>query len=486
MTTSTYIGQKGYTLLKSQCSREQEITIIKQLTVSPIVSVGIPIKYNVFMESNNKYYVPRFYGIKTFGEPIEYKIPPGDDIQLTFNGELMDMQKEAVRCYMDALHPINGGGGLLEIYCGGGKTCTALYICFKLKKKTLIIVHKEFLLNQWVERIQQFLPNAKIGKIQGKMINIDGCDIVIAMLQSISMKSYDIDLFKSFGLTIIDEVHHISSEVFSKALSKIVTKYMLGLSATMNRLDGTTYVFKMFLGEVVFKAIRSDNNPVSIRGIHYSHIDEDYNKVIVDYKGKIQFSSMISKLCLFKPRNDFIINLIIDMFNENPLQQIMVLSHNRNILEYIQTEIESRINVGFYVGGMKENELKKSESCQLVLATYSMAAEALDIKTLTTLIMATPKINVEQSIGRILRVKHNEPIVVDIIDNHKLFKNQWTKRKKYYITQKYNIFEVKYSNYSACYFKNVSSNKLIPGKNDSEEENDDIIFNKLLIPFTKH
>ena len=51
-------------------------------------------------------------------------------------------------------------------------------------------------------------------------------------------------MFECFGLTIVDECHHISSEVFSRSLSRIVTKYTLGLSATMNRKDGLTPVFK--------------------------------------------------------------------------------------------------------------------------------------------------------------------------------------------------------------------------------------------------
>ena len=68
-----------------------------------------------------------------------------------------------------------------------------------------------------------------------------------------------------------------------------------------------------------------------------------------------------------------------------------------------------------------------------------MASEGLDIKTLTTLIMATPKTDVCQSVGRILRVKHTTPIVIDIIDAHDLFKNQWQKRKSYYKKQNYRI-----------------------------------------------
>ena len=69
------------------------------------------------------------------------------------------------------------------------------------------------------------------------------------MLQSLSMKEYPEDQFSSFGLTLVDEVHHISAEVFVRALQNIVTMYTLGLSATMNRKDGLSKVFKLFLGD---------------------------------------------------------------------------------------------------------------------------------------------------------------------------------------------------------------------------------------------
>ena len=145
------------------------------------------------------------------------------------------------------------GGGLLELHTGYGKTVCGLKIIAELGVKTIIIIHKEFLLRQWIERIEQFLPDAKVGRIQGSKIDVEDKDIVIGMLQSLSMKDYDISLFNQFGLTIVDECHHIGAEVFSRALFKIVTKYTLGLSATMKRKDGLTKVIKMFLGEVVVK-----------------------------------------------------------------------------------------------------------------------------------------------------------------------------------------------------------------------------------------
>jgi superfamily II DNA or RNA helicase len=75
----------------------------------------------------------------------------------------------------------------------------------------------------------------------------------------------------------------------------------------------------------------------------------------------------------------------------------------------------------------------------VIIATYAMASEGLDIKTLTTLIMASPKTDVCQSVGRILRVKHSSPLVIDIIDPQDVFRAQWLKRQTYYIKQRYRI-----------------------------------------------
>jgi superfamily II DNA or RNA helicase len=455
---NTYLGQKGYTILKSDLSVTQQQYIKEQLLIKPSTP-GAPIaidkSFPVFRESDKKLYVPRYYGEQLFGKPTETKISEGDDIALDFQGSLRDMQVPVVKAYLDKVLPnevgARGGGGLLELPCGFGKTSIALYILCRLKKKALVIVHKEFLMNQWIERIQQFIPNAKIGKIQGQIIDIEGKDIVLGMLQSLSMKDYPASLFDSFGLTIIDEVHHISSEVFSCALFKLVTKYMLGLSATMERSDGTTRVFKMFLGDVVYKQERSKDEEVIVRGITYQTNDDEFNELELDFRGKPASSKMLSKICNYNRRSEFILKVLDDMIKENPKQQIMIIASYRNILNYFYEAINHKqiATVGFYVGGMKEAALKKTEEKQVVLATYSMAAEGLDIKTLTTLIMSTPMTKIEQSVGRILRQKHeNPPIVVDIIDTHANFQNQWAKRRRFFKTQNYKIIQTTSSTYT--------------------------------------
>jgi superfamily II DNA or RNA helicase len=449
---NTYLGQKGYTILKSELLPSHQQFIKEQLLIKPCTP-GAPIAidktYPVYRESDKKLYMPRYYGEQLFGPPKETKISEGDDISLEFQGTLRDYQKPVIEKYIQ--HVSNGGGGLLELFCGWGKTDSTLYIIGRLKKKTLIIVHKEFLMNQWIERINKYYPDAKIGKIQGQIIDIEGKDIVLGMLQSLSMKDYPASLFDSFGFTIIDEVHHISSEVFSCALFKLVTKYMLGLSATMERSDGTTKVFKMFLGEVVYKQERSKDEVVIVRGITYQTNDEEFNELELDFRGKPASSKMLSKICNYNRRSEFILKVVEDMFLENPKQQIMIIASYRNILAYFFEAINFKkfATVGYYVGGMKEAALKQTELKQVVLATYSMAAEGLDIKTLTTLVMSTPMTKIEQSVGRILRQKHEKPpIVVDIIDTHSNFQNQWAKRRRFFKAQNYKIIQTTSSTYS--------------------------------------
>ena len=106
--------------------------------------------------------------------------------------------------------------------------------------------------------------------------------------------------------------------------------------------------------------------------------------------------------------------IIVRIFNVN-CERVVVID---GINEFEQS-------IGYYVGGMKVDKLKQSESKKIILGTYAMASEGLDIKTLTTLIMATPKSDVCQSVGRILRSKHTSPLVIDIIDPHVIFKNQY-------------------------------------------------------------
>lgn len=461
-----YLGQKGYTIKKSSITVKEEEHIRKNLTVRPYIP-NSPVKmeeFPIYRESKSKLYVPRYFGIEHYGSPDEIKLPDPVKINVPFAGDLRDYQKNIVNTF---LQHKDQGGGLLEIPCGRGKTVMGLKILSELGVKTLVIVHKGFLLNQWVERINQFLPNARVGRIQGQVLDIEDKDIVIGMLQSLSMKDYPEDMFSEFGLTIVDEVHHIAAEVFVRSLFRIVTKYMLGLSATMQRKDGLSKVFKMFLGEVIYKEKPTMEHNVLVKAIQYENADEDFNEIIYDYRGNPQFSTMISKLCNFDDRSNFILKVLKETFLSNKEQQIIVLAHNKNLLTYLYKAIDedTYATVGYYVGGMKEAALKESEGKNIIIATYSMASEALDIKTLTTLLMATPKTDVTQSIGRILRTKHSQPLVIDIVDKHELFQRQWVKRMNYYFKNNYEIKKTNNKNYERDVWETLEKKK--KNKNNS-------------------
>jgi superfamily II DNA or RNA helicase len=473
-TQETYLGNKGYTIYKNTISVKEQQYMREELNVRPYIpkSPVQPPAFPIYRESQNKLYVPRFFGVETYGVPNQLKIAQGENISVPFSGSLRDYQENIVNVYKKNVNDVDGGGGLLEVPCGRGKTVIALKLISELKKKTLVIVHKGFLVDQWLERIEQFLPGARVGKIQGQIIDIENKDIVIGMLQSLSMKEYPNNMFDSFGLTIVDECHHISSEVFSRSLLKIVTKYCLGLSATMQRKDGLTRVFKMFLGEIIYKEKREGDDGVLVKAIEYKTEDDEFNETVFDYRGNPAFSTMISKLCTYNRRSEFLLEVVQRELAEKSGQQIMILAHNKNLLVYLHNAIEHRniASCGFYVGGMKKEALKETESKTIVIATYAMAAEALDIKTLTTLILATPRTDVTQAVGRILRVKHERPLVVDIVDSHNMFKNQWMKRKRFYEKSKYHII---YTD-SNLYSKNkpntqmTNNNKLTTTQNTTD------------------
>lgn len=441
-----YLNSRGCVIPKSSVTEKEIETIKSDLTVVPKENHAIKLaqsqekKVIVFRENEQKLYIPRFYGIGQYGDPIKNDIPEGDSIDVPFVNELRDYQKEIVNVYLN--HVKSGmGGGILEVPCGRGKTVMGLNILSILKRKTLIIVHKEFLMNQWIDRISDFLPTAKVGKIQGKTFDIDNKDIVIGMIQTMYDKPYPSNTFGSFGLTIIDEVHRVGSEEFSKTLLKVVTPYMLGISATVDRKDGLTELLYMFIGPKIYSEVRKEKDGVEVRALQYTHDHEEYTKEEFDYRGKIQYSTMINRISAFPLRRMFIIRVLQDLIKENKEKQIMILSHKRDLLDYLDGEI-NRIgfaSCGQYVGGMKQAALQQSETKQIVLATYAMAAEALDIKTLNTLVMVSPKTDIVQSVGRILRTRGDGKIIVDIVDSHDVFQNQWKKRRAYYKKSDYNI-----------------------------------------------
>jgi superfamily II DNA or RNA helicase len=469
----TYLSNRGYSFKKTGLRLSELNELKKSLTVKPFINENYgqkAIPFPVYCESTKKIYLPRYYGQSKYGIPTINKLYSGDSINITFSKSLKEKQQPIVNAFLKATE--TDGGGIISIPCGYGKTVIALYICAQLKVKTLVVVHKEFLLNQWKERIKEFLPDAKIGRLQSNVIYVEGYDIVIGMLQSISMIEYEPDIFSKFGFVIYDECHHLGAETFSKALLKTGFKYTLGLSATPKRLDGLSKIFEWSLGGIVYSIKKRDDSNVLVNVLNYecdesyNGGDEEYSKVILNFKKQPNSARMINNICAFKPRTHKIIEEIMECLKEG--RKILLLSdrreHLKTILELLETKSD-KYTYGYYLGGMKEKDLQETETKNVILGTFSMASEGFDCKyPLDTIILASPKSNIEQAIGRILRQDEKDrkfvPLVIDIVDNFSLFAKQKIKRINFYKKNNYLIesYDSNNNKLDINYYENTKSN----------------------------
>ena len=288
-------------------------------------------------------------------------------------------------------------------------------------------------MTQWAERITQFLPNARVGRLQANTIDVEDKDIVIAMLQSLSKKDYDASVFNGFGMTIIDETHHVCTRTFSRMFTKINTKYLLGLSATLDRKDGLTHVLHWYLGSVLFRIERKQQKQVKVKKAEFKC--EEYSRPFPTNRlKKPSLPEAITAITENEQRNEFILDWIKNCLFQG--RKVLVLTDRRqHCMTLLDRLAVSDFTKGLYIGGMKPDELKLSEDCDVIFATYSLAHEGLDIPALDTLIMASPKSDIVQSVGRILREttgKVNTPYIVDIVDAWGPFQYQYFKRTKYY------------------------------------------------------
>ena len=418
------LSRSGYITLPSE-------DIKKDLLVRPEVNneFGFPPKpFKVYKKTKTRHIcVPRFYGTEKIGDVKKDKRPEPFKINshVVFSGKLRDEthQNEAFR------KGVEQGHGILSLPCGYGKTTVSLAIAHKLGYRTMIIVHKEFLANQWRERIKQFCPGATIGIVQQNLFKVD-TDFVIAMLQSLSQKEYTFDQFEQIGTVIVDEAHHVCARVFSQSLFKLCPKHIFGLTATPQRKDGLTKVLHWFMGPTFFAVERENQTNVDVFTVNFK-IDLYNNPPPCNKRGKVSLVEMITILTENEERNNMLLEVIKKA--SKGTRQLLVLTDRRFHCEYLQSNFPGIS--GLYMGGMKESDLQESSTKKLIFATFSQAHEGLDIPTLDSLILATPKSDIKQSIGRIMREtvgKQNNPQIWDIRDRWSLLESMYYKRKRVY------------------------------------------------------
>ena len=402
----------------------------KKLTVIPFIPGSpIEINYSLYKIKDNFIYTPKYFSSE--GELIENEVNFAD---IKISGTPRKYQKDVINTIHKEL--ISKESCIACLYTGWGKTFAALYIASLLGVKTIILVNKETLLEQWKEQIIRFL-GINPGIIQGKNAN-NKPNVCIGMIQSISMKEYPDDTFNEFSLAIYDETHHYCSKVFSGAFYKIGSKYNLGLTATLKRSDKLEHTLNWFLGEVKVNVELLIIEPIIKIYTFYEYED---NTIKYLPNGKVNSAACITNVTQNSKRDSFIKDLIKEMVYED--RKILVLSDRKAHCDKLAYDLKFLIkdySVGLYYGGMKKEDLQFSNRCNIIIATYQMASEGYDNPELDTLILASPKCNIEQAVGRILRKKNkNSPLVIDINDSISIFNNWNKKRLSFYKSKKFTI-----------------------------------------------
>jgi len=442
----------GYRIPKSEI--KNLIHLKGLLTVRPyipkvFVDPRFVSRYPVYKESENYIYVPKHYGLEEFGPYAgsQRDVAETPKSYWEFSGAIRPAQEPVVNSFLKP----EPHDGIISLQTGGGKTVCALYIASQLRLPALILVHSTFLRDQWVERIRAFLPNARIGTVQGETMDIEDKDIVVGMLQTISMKDLPPKTFEKIGLVIVDECHHIASESFSQAIPKLTSKYMLGLSATPERKDKLMRVINWHLGPILYQSNADDKIDAGVRVeyVEFETDDEAFNTVELNKAGVMSTVHMINKVVEFEARNKLIIELIEDIYSE-PDRNVLVLTdrveHTKKILSMLPEHTQKE--TGILSSGMKP--AVRDEFCaskRILISTYQLVKEGFDVQKLNTLVMATPRPDIEQIVGRILRVEKSkrttEPLIIDIVDP--TFRRQFQQRLSLYKERSYVIEKVKLS-----------------------------------------
>jgi superfamily II DNA or RNA helicase len=347
-------------------------------------------------------------------------------------------QQQALDTVSNEFCSKGGMGGIVKAPCGWGKTAYACSLIEKLQVPTLVIVHKEFLMSQWMERIAEFLPGAKVGIVQQRRCEYKGNHIVIGMVHSLASGDYPKEFYSWPGLLIFDEVHRIGARTWAPVPPLFSAKYRLGLSATPRRKDGAENVFRYHLGPVLFHAKEQRLKPVIKRVYTKFRLVKTPN-----FNPSLAPESLILRfLCANEQRNRRIVELAVEAVKAG--RKLLVLSKRINHLNRLEADFhrewqEGRngkaVKTGYYIGGMTEEQRFDASFAQVIFATAQFAAEGLDVPALDTLFLVSPISDVEQAVGRILRPYEGKkgPIVVDFRDDLvRMFETMGERRDQLY------------------------------------------------------
>ena len=391
--------------------------------------------------------IPKFLGLSLFG-------PPDRDVRslglpmhgsCIFTGSMQTGVRDQVAAHCASLGSLRAcGGALLVLPCGFGKTVVSIAVAASLGRKTLVLVHTGQLFAQWPERIAEFTPGARVGGVREGRCDVAEKDFVIAMIQTLQSRHFPPEFYNEFGTTIVDEAHHTAARTFCASMDEVSSRFILGLTATPERADRLSHIVNWELGPEAFRARRPADAAVCIQTVVYRG---GAREVVMQRNGKVCMSSMYNKLAEEKERTAFIVRLIEPILQSEPRRQLLVLTHRVAHVQELRSALEAELrdeSVACLRTGLKGAEREAAMRARVIVSTYQLCSEGMDIPSRNTLVLATPKSKVEQTVGRIQRsTAHREgectPLVVDVVDPFSIFAGMARARARHYEDMGYTV-----------------------------------------------
>lgn len=361
-------------------------------------------------------YLPFYYGVNHVKLPRP-NITDYTPKQLKFTGSLRPNQKEIKN---EALQFLNDNGCVvIACYPGCGKTSMSIYISTVTKMKTLIILNRLVLMEQWESSINKFCPDAKVECIKPTKKKISE-DADFYIINAINMPKYGREFFQDMGTVIVDEAHLIISEVLSQSLQYVTPKYLIGLSATPYRPDGMDVLMDLYFSPN--KIIRNLYRKHTV----YKIVTKFEPEVELDRNGKINWGKVLESLCCNTERNEMIINIV----KQFPERNFLILSKRIDQAEYLLKRLQEEKES---VTSLIKSQQEFDKEARVLIGTTGKVGVGFDHDKLDALILAS---DLEeyfiQYLGRVFRREDVEPIVFDILDNHKILQNHFRTRQKVY------------------------------------------------------
>jgi superfamily II DNA or RNA helicase len=431
-----------YSLPVDSLGKEELDEECARLTMQAKTSFGVPPPpFPVWVVQNDTLRVPRFYGMERFG-PAETDdrvdgeaLPSGE-----FQGSMTAVQERALQTILPRYlqgHEVEGGC-MISLPCGMGKTVLSVKLITLLGRCACILVHKGVIRDQWKAAFERFAPHLKVGFVQGRTWEVDGYDVVIAMVMTLAKRQYDPQVFDRVGVVVADEAHHLAAPVLNAAMRSFRARVIVGLSATKDRPDGLTPLLHWVMGPEGFRAER-DSEPVMVSLALFP----DACREVLTRDGKPLVAVMINQLAKDVRRNAFIADRIATYRRSGRV--IMVLSDRVDQLTLLCTLAIARgvpeTDIGFFKGSTPEAARAEQLARPIVLCTFQMANEGVDKKEADTCILATPKGRIVQAVGRVQRPCEGKkpPLVLDVADNVSIFQALRWKRQHTYSKEHYRV-----------------------------------------------